>query len=217
MRSRRLVLHSVPSEETEWVSQQFQSLIKKSGTVTVLHEISRQGPRVVIELNASKQCVKYAMTLFHRLRFEYKNRQEQHPNTMLKITDTFDLSDLVIMQEKDHILHAINQNQVVIIEAATGSGKSTAVPKIILDDRDAEGQLTKVICFQPRRIAAVSLAARVADASKSGLGNEVGYSIGGDSRSNEHTRILYCTSAIGMLHCLQVGRGIFLPSVIFVC
>jgi HrpA-like RNA helicase len=78
------------------------------------------------------------------------------------------------MKVKDQIIYSIQNNQVTIISGDTGCGKSTQVPKIIMK----LDSTNKIICTQPRRIACVNLARRVAEELDVGCGQEVGYQIG---------------------------------------
>src|SRR3989339_1408478 len=69
--------------------------------------------------------------------------------------------DLPITDKKDEIILAIKNNPVVIISGATGSGKTTQIPKFCLEA--GRGTTGKIGCTQPRRIAAVTVAARIAE------------------------------------------------------
>lgn len=84
-------------------------------------------------------------------------------------------SSLPISERRDEIADAICNHQVVVICGETGSGKSTQIPKICLAaGRGVDGLIGHT---QPRRIAARSVAARIADELKSPLGQAVGYKI----------------------------------------
>ena len=65
---------------------------------------------------------------------------------------------------KDNIMSTIHENPVVLIRGNTGCGKTTQVCQFILDDYISSGQggFCNIICTQPRRISAVSVADRVA-------------------------------------------------------
>lgn len=80
---------------------------------------------------------------------------------------------------KDEILDLINNNQIVVISGETGCGKTTQVAQFILDDYIAnkKGSACRIICTQPRRISAVSVAERVAEERAEKIGNSVGYQI----------------------------------------
>jgi ATP-dependent helicase HrpB len=82
----------------------------------------------------------------------------------------------------------------VVIQAPTGSGKSTQVPQYLVDDHLAGGG--RVVILQPRRVAARLLARRVAQERSVTLGEEVGYQYRLDNVSGPKTRIVYITEGI---------------------
>ncbi|HEY3254463.1 MAG TPA: ATP-dependent RNA helicase HrpA, partial [Polyangiaceae bacterium] len=85
-------------------------------------------------------------------------------------------------------------NQVVIVAGATGSGKTTQLPKILLDmGRGTDGLIGVT---QPRRIAATSVAARVASELECELGQEVGYQIRFEERTSPRTYVKFMTDGI---------------------
>lgn len=102
--------------------------------------------------------------------------------------------ELPISARVADIAQAIDQHQVVIVAGATGSGKTTQLPKIAL----AMGRgLEKVIgVTQPRRIAATSVATRVAEELGSPLGTDVGYQIRFDDRTSPRTYVKFMTDGI---------------------
>lgn len=79
---------------------------------------------------------------------------------------------LPITSYRHDILDKINSNRVIIISGDTGSGKTTQVPQYILEDHCLRNEPCRIVCTQPRRIAAVSMADRVAYERS----EEVGYS-----------------------------------------
>src|SRR6185437_10826499 len=80
--------------------------------------------------------------------------------------------ELPVSAARDEIARAIRDNQVVIVAGATGSGKTTQLPKICL-----ELGRTKIAHTQPRRIAARSIAERIAEELQVPLGTTVGYKV----------------------------------------
>ncbi len=103
-------------------------------------------------------------------------------------------ADLPITEKKDEILRAFLQNQVLVITGETGSGKSTQLPKICLES--GHGRTGLIGCTQPRRIAAITLAARVAEELGPRNGSCVGYKIRFQDRTARHTRIKFMTDGI---------------------
>ncbi|KIX93612.1 uncharacterized protein Z520_10790 [Fonsecaea multimorphosa CBS 102226] len=97
------------------------------------------------------------------------------------------------------LLKLIDDNDMVIVLAKTGSGKTTQVPQIILDNKIMSGQgpCTNIVCTQPRRIAATSVAQRVSHERHDTIRNTVGYHIGHDNCSPiPRGSITYCTTGI---------------------
>ena len=89
---------------------------------------------------------------------------------------------------------ALARHQVLIVAGATGSGKTTQLPKICLDlGRGTEGWIGVT---QPRRIAATSVAARVASELECSLGAEVGYQIRFEDRTSPDTYVKFMTDGI---------------------
>ncbi|GBG62911.1 hypothetical protein CBR_g34283 [Chara braunii] len=109
---------------------------------------------------------------------------------------------LPILAVKDEMLHALHEWGVVVISGETGSGKTTQVPQYILDDmlEREEGAICNIICTQPRRIAAVSVAERVAEErcehSPGSPEATVGYHVRLDAARSASTRLLFCTTGI---------------------
>jgi pre-mRNA-splicing factor ATP-dependent RNA helicase DHX16 len=103
---------------------------------------------------------------------------------------------LPIYQFRDEILQAIQEHQVLIVVAETGSGKTTQLPQYLHEAGYTAGGM-KVGCTQPRRVAAMSVAARVAEEMGTKVGYEVGYSIRFEDATSDKTVLKYMTD--GML------------------
>jgi ATP-dependent helicase HrpA len=102
--------------------------------------------------------------------------------------------ELPISSRVDDIVRAIQDHQVVIVAGATGSGKTTQLPKIALSM--GRGRQKRIGVTQPRRIAATSVAQRVANELKTPLGSDVGYQIRFEDRTSQHTAIKFMTDGI---------------------
>ena len=103
---------------------------------------------------------------------------------------------LPIRKHKRQLLYAIERHNVLVIVGETGSGKSTQVPQYLCENGWTDRGF-QVVCTQPRRIAAQSLAQRVSEEMETRLGHRVGYSVRFDTVASEATEILYVTD--GML------------------
>lgn len=104
-------------------------------------------------------------------------------------------TQLPISAQKDKIEDAVRSSQVVIIQGQTGSGKTTQIPKMLLEM--GFGSHGKQIAHtQPRRIAARSVAERLCEETGSALGQEIGYQVRFDDRSNPSTRLRIMTDGI---------------------
>ena len=103
---------------------------------------------------------------------------------------------LPIYQFRDEIIQAVKEHQVLIIVGETGSGKTTQLPQYLHEAGFTEGGM-KIGCTQPRRVAAMSVAARVAEEMGKRLGNEVGYAIRFEDNTSDKTVLKYMTD--GML------------------
>jgi ATP-dependent helicase HrpA len=102
--------------------------------------------------------------------------------------------ELPITQKKDEIKAAIRDHQVVIVAGETGSGKTTQLPKICLElGRGVTGQIGHT---QPRRIAARTVAARIAEELHTELGSTVGYQVRFSDNSSDQTLVKLMTDGI---------------------
>ncbi|EKT57537.1 ATP-dependent RNA helicase HrpA [Providencia sneebia] len=102
--------------------------------------------------------------------------------------------NLPVSQKKQAIYDAIKQHQVVIIAGETGSGKTTQIPKICLElGRGIKGFIGHT---QPRRLAARSVAARLAQELESEIGTTVGYKVRFSDQVSENTRVKLMTDGI---------------------
>ena len=108
---------------------------------------------------------------------------------------------LPIWQVHAPIMDALKAGNRLVLAAPTGSGKSTQVPQMLVDGFG----FGRVVVLQPRRVAARTLAARVAWEHNTKLGDEVGYQIRFEDATSQGTRIRFVTEGI-LLRWLQDDR-----------
>jgi ATP-dependent helicase HrpB len=109
--------------------------------------------------------------------------------------------NLPIFDLEKSVVAELRERSRLIIQAPTGSGKSTQVPQILLDHGSlGAGQ---VVILQPRRLATRLLAARVASERKVRLGDEVGYQIRFENVTSARTRIRFVTEGILLRQLIQ--------------
>lgn len=88
----------------------------------------------------------------------------------------------------------------------SGSGKTTQCSTYVLEDglANGHGDRISILCTQPRRVAAVSVAERVAEEmGESSVGQLIGYSIRGESRKSSSTRLSFCTTGVVLRRCMD--------------
>ncbi|XP_012269428.2 ATP-dependent RNA helicase DHX8 [Athalia rosae] len=108
---------------------------------------------------------------------------------------------LPIYKLRDELVKAVTDNQILIVIGETGSGKTTQITQYL-----AEAGFTtrgKIGCTQPRRVAAMSVAKRVAEEFGCRLGQEVGYTIRFEDCTSPETSIKYMTDGMLLRECLM--------------
>jgi ATP-dependent RNA helicase HrpA len=102
--------------------------------------------------------------------------------------------DLPVSQHREQLLAAIRDHQVVIVAGETGSGKTTQLPKLCLElGRGVRGMIGHT---QPRRLAARTVAERIASELDVPLGEAVGYAVRFSDRSREDTLVRLMTDGL---------------------
>ena len=104
-------------------------------------------------------------------------------------------ADLPVSERRDAIVAALRDHQVVVIAGETGSGKTTQVPKMVLEALGSDG-LPRIAHTQPRRIAARAVAERLAEELETPLGEGVGYRVRFTDRTRADTAITVMTDGV---------------------
>ncbi|OQR99882.1 ATP-dependent RNA helicase [Thraustotheca clavata] len=99
-------------------------------------------------------------------------------------------------KEKESIIELLESNQVILISGATGCGKTTQVPQFLLDHFIPAKINCNILCTQPRRLAAIGVATRVAQERCENIGESIGYQIRMDTKRSSETRLLFCTTGV---------------------
>ncbi|XP_058452178.1 pre-mRNA-splicing factor ATP-dependent RNA helicase DHX16 [Malaya genurostris] len=177
------------SEQKKWEAEQLASAVYKFGS------------------KDAKQQEEYELLLddqidfVQALRLDGTKPKEEKPYVSEAERKKMDIEEtkksLPVYPFKEDLIAAIKEHQILIIEGETGSGKTTQIPQYLFE-AGFTNDGKKIGCTQPRRVAAMSVAARVAQEMNVKLGNEVGYSIRFEDCTSERTVIKYMTD--GTLH-----------------
>ena len=114
----------------------------------------------------------------------------------------FQRKNLPIYEYKEKILELLKINQIILIEGETGSGKTTQIPQYLYENGYCN-EKKKICITQPRRVAAMSVASRVAYEMGVKCGHEVGYSIRFEENVSRTTKIIYMTDGIFLRYLLS--------------
>ncbi|XP_055684483.1 pre-mRNA-splicing factor ATP-dependent RNA helicase DHX16 [Lutzomyia longipalpis] len=181
------------SEQKKWEAEQLASAVFKFGSKDA--SSSRQEEYDLL-LDDQIEFIQ-ALTLEGTKGKDKEKRAELTEAQRRKMDIEETKKSLPVYPFREDLIAAIGAHQVLIIEGETGSGKTTQIPQYLHEaGYTKDGQ--KIGCTQPRRVAAMSVAARVAQEMNVKLGNEVGYSIRFEDCTSERTVIKYMTD--GTLH-----------------
>lgn len=146
-----------------------------------------------------------------RLGRRLKNQRDTNPDALAKLAEQLTVAealvatrtaavpaitypDLPVSEHREELARAISAHQVVVVAGATGSGKTTQLPKICLDlGRGIRGTIGHT---QPRRLAARTVAERIAEELGTPLGETVGYTVRFTDQASDRTLVKLMTDGI---------------------
>ncbi|TPX59462.1 hypothetical protein PhCBS80983_g02474 [Powellomyces hirtus] len=134
---------------------------------------------------------------------EWKKKTFNNATTFGKITSLSikeQRESLPIYKLRETIVKAVDENQVLVVVGDTGSGKTTQMTQYLAEEGFANRGM--IGCTQPRRVAAMSVAKRVAEEVGCRLGQEVGYTIRFEDCTSPETKIKYMTDGMLLRECL---------------
>lgn len=189
----------------EWLEENISKTIENPGSL-LQENVAQQKSSNIKPMNSSKNHNRrknFNLTsnekVIEEIKMEYSKRK-QSPQLELSMSAR---KKLPAWNKRNDLISMINNNRVTLITGETGSGKSTQVVQFILDDLYANGNFkTRIICTQPRRISSIGLAERVSEERLDKVGQEVGYIIRGENKTNPKTRITFITTGV-LLRMLQ--------------
>ena len=125
---------------------------------------------------------------------KYQHSHDLYLKRQARLPEITSNQDLPVYEKRDEIEYAIQNNQVTIICGETGSGKTTQIPQICLElGRGVAGLIGHT---QPRRLAARSVAGRIAEELHSEIGQAVGYKVRFNDKTAPHSYIKLMTDGI---------------------
>lgn len=110
--------------------------------------------------------------------------------------------DLPIAAHRESIVASVKKYSTTIIVGETGSGKSTQIPQYMAEYLLNDASKC-VVCTQPRRVAAVTIAQKVASERSCKIGQEVGYSIRFEDKCGPYTKIKFVTDGVLLRECMS--------------
>uniref|UniRef100_A0A665VRZ0 RNA helicase n=1 Tax=Echeneis naucrates TaxID=173247 RepID=A0A665VRZ0_ECHNA len=201
--------------------------------ITIRKKDGSDKPRANMPLTISHNSMYFIRSLLQRFSISNKDRTDMLSNSMsgLSVTaergenrasgrlnngvpmvpqqrrpselDNFRCS-LPVHERQEEIVQLIKGNRVVLVVGETGSGKTTQIPQFLLDECSRIGEPCRIFCTQPRRLAAISVAERVAAERGESVGHTVGYHMRLESRVSPKTLLTFCTTGV-FLRTLMAG------------
>ncbi|RCK64517.1 hypothetical protein Cantr_00371 [Candida viswanathii] len=189
----------------EWLNENVTNIINNPGPLVTEKATKKKAITASSEIRSKRSTDKVTF-----ITAKHVENVKQSYNSRISSAEFQDMiserQKLPAFAKKEALVSAINSNQVTLITGETGSGKSTQVVQFIMDELYAKGDFkTKIICTQPRRLSAVSLADRISKERTDKMGQETGYIIRGENKTSKNTRITFVTTGV-LLRMLQSSK-----------
>lgn len=189
---------SKATRQQAWEEKQLQKAVKEDGTDEIMVPNSEKYD-FVFDNDAAIDFTEEDDEILPEKDAEYdthlSERLDAEQNRTKSIQEMRKL--LPVFQYREELLQAIKDNQILIVVGETGSGKTTQLPQYLVEEGYTNSGKLQIAVTQPRRVAATSVAARVAEEMDVCIGKQVGYSIRFEDKTSEKTVLKYMTD--GML------------------
>ena len=196
----------------DWLEENLPRILEDPGK---LRNISVEGPQPVTRVAPEKAAVNGVRKSMKRMTLQQAASRSADIHAQWEAKQGTPAQQKMLNARKslpawgmqEAIVQAVQSHQVTIISGETGSGKSTQSVQFVLDDliRRDLGAGANIVCTQPRRISALGLADRVSAERCGTVGDEVGYTVRGDSKAKPgSTKITFMTTGV-LLRRMQVG------------
>ena len=186
------------SQEASYMMQDTLRDARRAGLPTTEEEImSDEEPEVEERVSRQTRLLDGREKLEKNKALKEQRRKFEEDSALAQLREK--RAALPMSQYRDQVLQQVKSHNYSVIVGATGSGKTTQVPQILLDDAISNdvGAECNIVCTQPRRIAATSVARRVAEERNEALQKTVGYHVRFDpKRPRPGGSITYCTTGI---------------------
>ncbi|WJX71615.1 Pre-mRNA-splicing factor ATP-dependent RNA helicase DEAH1 [Trifolium repens] len=183
--------HDDNHKEEAWEDNQMKKAFLKYGS----NDKGKISDEYELLFEDKTDLIKASLTDGSDKNFEFKRLFEKSRATKTSVLRE-ERKKLPIYVFRDDFLQAVRDHQIIVIVGETGSGKTTQIPQYLHEaGYTKDGKM--IACTQPRRVAAMSVAARVSQEMGVKLGHEVGYSIRFEDCTSEKTVVKYMTD--GML------------------
>ena len=188
---RSLTILTLPTHRVNF----FSALMQDINTSRLKFSLSDKGTSSYGKLTITNTALPYASATNGSLHASIQNQLcNRISDVAYRDIYTEQRKALPINQMKRAILECMEQEPILIVCSAAGSGKTTQIPQFILDNEQSKGRVCSIAITQPRRISAVSVALRVAQERKEQVGDSVGYMVRLDAKQG--TSINFVTGGI---------------------